>query len=89
MQHQNNSPHRIEARLWVTTLCVACVLVQLSVASTEANASWIFPVGGGPGAIISTPETNVWDIGDRLVKRLRTKTPGPRFLGDRAISCMR
>ena len=81
MQHQNNSPHRIEARLWVTTLCVACVLVQLSVASTEANASWIFPVGGGPGAIISTPETNVWDIGDRLVEEIKNQDTGPSLPG--------
>ncbi|MBX3303859.1 MAG: response regulator transcription factor [Nitrospira sp.] len=62
MQYTCDSPHRINVHCWVRNLRVACVLILLSVASSEANAFGDFLAVDRNGPDISAPETRVWDV---------------------------
>lgn len=62
MRHTCDSPYRINVHRWVRNLRVACVLILLSVASSEAHAFGYFLAGDENGPNISVLETRVWDL---------------------------
>ena len=81
MKNRNHSSHRIEARRWVSGLCVAWVLILLSVTRSEANASGMFPIGDGTGPIISAIKTSAWGIGDRFFEETKRQHTSPLLPG--------
>lgn len=81
MTHKNDTPRRIEVQLSVNTLCVACVLVLLSITRIEANASVVFHVGDGNGPSNSAAETSAGEIGDRFFEETKQQHAMPSLPG--------